>query len=148
MSSNLKERDGPYVASAVLCDRVLTERSGAFSPINIVDRLTLNPPPGVVVPELLPPLDVTIFVLLRSGGARGRHTLRLRAETPSGQKLPEITVPAHFEGDGDRGAAFIFRPLPWRLGGEGLYWIDVLLGERMLTRIPFRVVLNSVGHAA
>lgn len=124
--------DGPYLAAAFLCEKVLQEKDEAVSIIRIIDRVTWTVPASTS-PETLPPiaLNLSAFVSLKSGNARGRHTIKWRAETPSGIKLPEQLLPALFEGE-DRGVNLILI-LNIVIDQEGVYWFDVLLEEQLLT---------------
>jgi len=97
------ENNGPYLIAAVICEKVLQEKDETVSLIRIIDRVTLTVPASLF-PETLPPLNLNLnaFISLKSGSAKGRHTIKWRVETPSGIKLPEQLIPVLFEGD-DRG---------------------------------------------
>lgn len=132
-------RTGPYAVTAVICERVLEDKDGVLSLIRVIDRITRTVT-GPNVPEAMPTvrLDYTAVVTLKSGSARGRHTLKIRPEAPSGQQLEPIEVPVFLEGD-DRGVnAILF--LGFDLDQEGLYWFDVLVNDELLTRMPLRVI--------
>ena len=122
-----------------MCEKVLTEQDGVLSVIRIVDRVTVTSA-GPDVPDEMPPtqLNLSAVVSFRSGSARGRYTVRLRPEDPSGVQLPVLEMPVHFEGE-ERGANLVisFNMLAEH---EGLYWIDVLFREDLITRIPLRVI--------
>lgn len=132
---------GPWVASAVFCERVLHEADGVLSLIRIVDRFTQSaagPNPPAEMPPF--PLDVWAVIVLKADQALGRHTIRIRPEAPSGERLAVTELPVLFEG-GDRGAALLLN-VQLALEHEGLYWFDVLHGEQEtpLTRMPLRLV--------
>jgi len=137
--------DGPYLITAALCEKVLQEKDDVVSLIRIVDRIviTVN---ALGSPEKMPPLPINLiaFICLKSGGARGRHTIKWRTETPSGINLPEQLLPVLFEGE-DRGVN-LFLNLNLVADQEGLYWFDVLLENQMLTRIPLRIVYQRIGQ--
>ncbi len=132
-------KDGPYLSLAAICEKVLTEQDGVLSLIRIIDRVVVATA-GSDVPDELPPtpLNFTVVVALKSGSARGRHKITLRPENPSGQQMNSLEVPIHFEGE-DRGANVIIG-FNMTAEQEGLYWIDVLFGETVLTRMPLRVI--------
>jgi len=90
--------------------------------------------------------NVTILISLKSGKARGRNTIRLRPEAPSGLKFPDQLLPVLFEGE-DRGVNLILN-LNLVVEQEGVYWFDVLLEEQLLTRIPLRVLYQRIGQSA
>lgn len=132
-------QDGPYLALAAICEKVLSEADGVLSLIRVIDRVVVGAS-GADVPDELPPtpLAFTVVVALKSGSARGRHKLTLRPESPSGQQMSSLEVPIHFEGE-DRGANVIIN-FNLTAEEEGLYWIDVLFEDKTLTRMPLRVI--------
>ena len=132
-------KDGPYLALAAICEKVLNEADGVLSLIRIIDRVIVGAA-GSEVPDDLPPtqLNFTVVVSLKSGSARGRHKITLRPESPSGQQMNSLDVPIHFEGE-DRGANVIIG-FNITAEEEGLYWIDVLFADELLTRMPLRVI--------
>ena len=138
---------GPHLAIAVLCEKVLTEQDGVLSVIRVIDRVTVSSA-GPDVPEAMPPTQVSLsaVVSFRSGSARGRYTVRLRPEDPSGMQLPALEMPVHFEGE-ERGANLVIS-FNFLAEHEGLYWIDVLFQEDVVTRIPLRVIYQPQRFAA
>jgi Family of unknown function (DUF6941) len=87
------------------------------------------------------PVNLTAVLALKSGSARGRHSIRLTAEAPSGEQLPqEVTLPVLLEGE-ERGVNVVLN-LGFQAEHEGLYWFNVYFGTQdvLLTRIPLRVI--------
>lgn len=138
--------DGPYLLAAFLCEKVLQEKDETISIIRIVDRVTLTVPASIS-PETLPPisLNLSAFISLKSGNARGRYSIKWRTETPSGIALPEQLLPALFEGE-DRGVNLILA-LNIIVDQEGVYWFNMLLEDQLLTRIPLRVLYQRIGQS-
>ena len=133
---------------AVLCEQVLTEQDGVNSAIRIVDRL-FNQAVGPGAPQEMPPAAFTLkaLIVLKSDRARGRHTVSLQMEEPSGQSTEIGEMPVLLEGE-DRGANIVV-DLALSLTHEGLHWIDVLLDEEtLLTRMPLRVIYQPHRTAA
>ncbi len=54
--------------------------------------------------------------------------------------------PVLFEGQ-DRGVAIV-APMTLVLDEEGLYWFDVTFEEKLVTRIPLRVLYQRVGQSS
>jgi hypothetical protein len=138
---------GPYVATAVLCERVLHERDNTVSLIRIVDRLTVSA--SAEAPEEMPPVHVnnlTAFLSFKAGFARGKYQVTLRPVAPSGAVLPEVSMPAFFEGD-ERGVQHQIA-LALQLHEEGLYWFEVLIEGAVLTRMPLRILYQRVALMA
>lgn len=118
------------------------------SAIRIVDRL-FHQAVGPEAPQDMPPAAFTLkaLIVLKSDQARGRHTISLRMEEPSGQQAEIGEMPVLFEGE-DRGANLVV-DLALSLDQEGLHWIDVLLDEEtVLTRMPLRVIYQPQRTAA
>lgn len=132
-------KDGPFLAAAFFCENILEDKDGTLSAIRIVDRVTQQAT-GPGAPKDMPPLTVTLWMLvvLRSGKARGRRTISLRPEGPSGRQAPPMELSVHFEGE-ERGQNFRTQ-IGFVAEDEGLYWFDVLLEDELLTRVPLRVV--------
>jgi hypothetical protein len=139
------EPEGPYIQVAALCEKVLQEKDGVLSVIRVVDRI-ISTAAGAAPPERMPPVPINLTALLsfKSGFVRGSYTMTLRTRTPSGRYMsPELAMPVLFEGDEDRGANLIVN-VNLQADEEGLYWFDVLLGGRVLTRMPLRVVYRPI----
>ncbi|MEK7754136.1 MAG: hypothetical protein AAB403_02130 [Planctomycetota bacterium] len=133
------ERFRPYVAVAVLCEKVLREADGVLSAIRIVDRFfvsgpTPQMPPGNILTNLL--------IILKSGFFKGKAKVRVTPRTPDNQRMPELSFDQLFEGD-DRGVAIIAQ-FAFPVAEEGLYWLDIAFEQDVLTSIPMRVVYRQV----
>jgi hypothetical protein len=137
---------GPYLIAALLCERVLQEKDETVSIIRMVDRITLTVPASTS-PATLPPLPLalTLFLAFKSGSARGRNTIKLRIESPSGLRLPEQLLPVLFEGE-DRGVNLNLA-LSMIIDQEGVYWFEIFLEEEFLTRVPLRILYQRIGQS-
>ena len=137
---------GPYLNAALLCEKVLQEKDEVISAIRLVDRITLTAHASSS-PETLPPLPVSLYALIsfKSGNAKGRHTLKWVAETPSGIRLPEQLLSVHFDGD-DRGVNLVLN-INMIVNQEGVYWFDIILEDQLITRIPLRILYQRVGQS-
>jgi hypothetical protein len=134
---------GPFLQIAALCEQVLEEKTGVLSLIRIVDRLQVVIPTNSMGQAASPPpYTLTVIVSMRSGTARGSHELTIRPEAPNGMKQASFAVTVLFEGE-DRGVNVVL-PIPIQTDIEGLYWFDVLLDDKLLTRVPMRIVHQRV----
>jgi len=139
----ISESGGPYLAMAVLCEKVLDEKDGVLSAIRIVDRMVYAAH-GPDAPQEMPPVPVNIQALIsfKSGQVRGEYIVKIKSNDP--EKL-EVSMPIRLEGD-ERGANVILN-LGFTAKKEGLFWFDVFLGDKLITRIPLRLVYQKVSPA-
>ena len=130
----------PFVQVAAICQAPMQETNGLFSLIRIMDRV----PIGGITDEMQPqPLNqLSLVVILKAGEMKGKYTLSIIPQTPSGQRLPPLQMPVLFEGD-ERGVV-LCTPLGLVATEEGLYWFDVSIEKEVLTRIPLRVMYQKV----
>ena len=136
--------NGPFVQAALLCDLALEDKQGVLSAIRIVDRFFLPSTDTTGMGQGTPrALRTWLVVALKAGEAKGRHVVKLAVESPSGNRSPLPDADVLFEGP-DRGVNLVMN-LQLGIQEEGLYWIDIFLGEDRLTRIPLRVVFQRVG---
>jgi hypothetical protein len=137
---------GPYLQMAIICERVLREQDGVLSVIRIIDRLT-HTIVGTELPDPLPPVSYTVWFALafKSGSARGRQTLKIVQEQPSGLRRDLLEHSLMLEGE-DRGANFVAQ-VQAKFEQEGIYWFDVFLSDQFMTRMPFRLTYNLVRRA-
>lgn len=126
----------PFVQVACICEKVLIEQDNVASLIRIVDTSTIelptNPPPGVGIL-----MDLTVFVSLKSGDVVGESEVGLRLIAPDNVEHPVRMWPVEFRGN----ESGVNLRIALALQGPklGLYWLDVLWKEEVLTRIPFRL---------
>lgn len=134
---------GPYVQAACICENVIEDKTGTLSLIRLIDVLNTTSA-GPNPPEDMPPVQYTgkLVLMLKSGLAIGRNTLRIVPELPSGETQGEMSVTVHFEGE-EKGSNVVSE-LRYTFTKEGLHWFNVYLGGDKLTAIPFRVRYNRV----
>ena len=139
------ETGGPWLALAVLCEKAIEDKEGRLHLIGILDRLIFTAS-GDNAPEAMPAtvVQVTAVISFKSGFAKGRYTVGLRPVDPSGLQAQTLTVPILLEGD-DRGANVILG-VNAQVAEEGLYWFDVLLEQRIVSRIPLRVLYQRTSY--
>lgn len=134
---------GPYLQSAFFCEKALKEESGVFSYIRVVDRVT-HTVTGPNAPQNMPAvtLPLTLVITVKSGRARGRQMVTIRRESPAGLREQPISMPVFLEGE-DRGVGIVMETnLTYE--EEGLYWFDVELDGRLVTRMPLRLLYHRV----
>lgn len=134
---------GPFLVAALICDRVLQEKDNVLSLVRIIDQLT-HTVVGPSMPDELPKVsyNLTFFLSFKSGRARGRQTVALIMEDPSGIRKRVVSQSMQLEGE-NRGANLVIQSnITFNM--EGIYWFDVLLEEQLVTRMPFKVMYQLV----
>jgi hypothetical protein len=133
---------GPFLQAAFFCEKVLQEKDGVMSAIRLVDRFTLSSS-AEGAPDLMPEINVGISILIafKSGDVKGKLELKVRPVAPSGQELPGFVGPLLFEG-ADRGSSVVIQ---YGLSAkeEGIYWFDVILDNKLITKMPLRIIYEK-----
>jgi len=139
MMTDDAEYGGPWLQAAVFCEKLLQEQDGVVSLIRVIDRFMIQAS-GPEPPERMPAARLSMmgYLAFKSGIARGSYSVTIKGVSPLGRPLPGMTLPMLLEGE-DRGAGLGFQ-LNLDAQEEGLYWFEVLIGERLITRMPLRVV--------
>lgn len=127
--------------SAFLCEKLLEERDGSLTPVRILESTTVEAF-GPNAPREMPAVQVTatLVVLLAAGAALGRVNVALRWHLPSvvdTRDIVEGTV--IFGGNPGEVRRLVLDNLTLGVDTVGLYWFDVLVEGRLVTRIPWRV---------
>lgn len=129
---------GPFVAMAVFCERLDQQPDGTVDVLGVVDGVSLDADPGGdTFDDGAPVVRLLGLVSLRAGGARGGHTLSLRAHFPDGELGATLARPIELT-DRSPGATIGF-PFELEARETGTYWFDVVYDDRLLTRIPLVV---------
>jgi hypothetical protein len=123
------------------------ETNGVMSAIRVLDRYTF-----ILGPDnqpLSPKQPVFFLINFKSGEALGNLAVKLEREDPSALRTTLLETQLFFEGQ-DRGAQLVvsadFEPVE-----PGLYWYDVFVSERLVTRMPLRAIFQpqpTVGSGA
>jgi len=142
---------GPFVQIAAFCQAPLQEGTRQLSIIRIIDRIdvpipkfpaAMKLPEGVAMP--VPPYQITLVIVLKSGIYKGKGTITIQPKSPTGKALPVAQFPALFEGE-ERGVQIIM-PMAIVFQEEGPYWFEIGLREPgiILTKVPLRVMHQEV----
>jgi len=137
---------GPYLAAALFCERVIEEKDGVLSIVRVIDRI-IHSASGADTPEVMPPLSygLTALICLKSGKASGAVQVRVDMESPSGLVKSGPSMTALMEGgEGDRGQNLIMK-MQMMFEEPGLYWFNVRVEDKIVTRMPLRVVYMRTG---
>lgn len=131
--------DGPFLQTAVICERLLVEQDGVLSPIRLIDRVIFLTDEDDK--PLQPSHHLVLLVTFRAGAARGSFNVEIRREKPSTEVDTILSAPVYFEGDGDRGANLVVNML-FEPELAGLNWFDVWFERERVTRIPLRAIFQ------
>lgn len=135
---------GPYLNVATFCEQVIEEKSGVLSLIRMVDRINVTAS-GPTVPESMPPQTLKWFLVIsmRTGAARGTHTIKIEPELPSGIRQSPLLLSVHFEGGENQGQNVVTK-INMPLQEPGLYWFRIYLDDQFLTQVPVEVVFSKI----
>jgi hypothetical protein len=143
-------KGGPYLAAALICERVLADQDGAMSAIRIVDQftLTLDPatPPELPSKEHPIPVTLSILLILKTGDSPGEHAIRLDMQYPSGKSETAFEQKIQFQPQPQSGANLRFN-VTIRVHSSGLFWMDVFLDSKRITRMPFQITIQRADAA-
>ena len=131
---------GPYVTVAAFCDRAITENDGVISLIRVIDVVNLQVQ-GPVAPDELPPggiLNTTFVLMIKAGRALGRQVVQINMEHPDTTVHPGPEQAVNLSG-GQGGGANLIMQMQIQLSDTGLYWANVLINSRMMSRTPLQV---------
>lgn len=132
MANNL-----PLVKAALTCERVLHEKDGVLSIIRVVDTFFLAPKPAVAE-NVVVGAPMTALISIVSGEVVGEGLVTVRVRRPNGivsdlpEKMPVLLKGGHHSANVI--VQFVVQDEP---GAFGLYWLDVLWDDSLLTSIPF-----------
>jgi hypothetical protein len=134
---------GPYLQVGCLCENVIEDKFGVLSIIRVIDTVTRTAA-GPNPPDEMPPFqyEIKLVLMFKSGKARGRSSVRIVPEKPTGASMEAISLTIHFEGE-EKGQNFITN-MALTLEHEGLYWFNVYLDDEKFSAIPLRVKYNRV----
>jgi hypothetical protein len=132
------DNDGPYVAVAVFCEHILTEKDGTLSVIRIRDTFDIQPAPSNTRINTPPIAPIPALISFRSGGAKGKKLVSIEVTTPSGKKLKsQMNLPVIFE-ESQLGVNLI-TTIDLEIEEVGVYWFDVLIDNQIMTRMPLKI---------
>jgi len=132
----------PLLMAAFFCENILEEKEGVLTAVRIVDVLKVRIPDLSGIPEgqPKPTIATQIKALLgfKSGEAKGKRTVHLTVVAPSGKRRK--TVPTTVTFMGNELGVNIRAQVVVEAEEEGLYWYEVRVDGKLLTRMPLRIV--------
>jgi len=150
MSDAAHVHGGPYLRCALICERVLEEKDNVLSAVRIFERFIVAAT-GPDAPESIPKTTVPFALLISfiPGEARGSARVQVQMEEPSNLKREPLEFTVHF--DAPSNPVNLILNFQLDIEQPGLYWFDVLLDGRLITRVPLLLQyqatrLPSQGH--
>lgn len=127
-------RKKPFLAVAVLCEKILREEDNVISLVRLFDTFNLSGetptiPPGVATTNM--------YLQFKSGEAIGTRRLSVVGRSPSGEETTLFENRIDFNGG--EGGAVASIDLKLAVKEAGLYWFDVMINDELMTKIPLRV---------
>lgn len=140
MAGELGFDTGPFVNLATFCEQVIQDKSDVMTLVRIVDRITLSAHGGEA-PDDLPTgavVNTNLVIGLCPGDARGSQKVQVTVVHPDGTRHPGPVYPVHFTQGANQGANLLIQ-LEIVLSTQGLYWTDIAVNGRLVTRVPLEV---------
>ncbi|HEY2784587.1 MAG TPA: hypothetical protein VGJ05_06380 [Fimbriiglobus sp.] len=145
MKITKQKTNGPFLAAALFCETAIESKTGAMSIINVYDSLdltlTLDAPKDIPSEGNRLPILITIFLSFRTGDASGEHTVGFSIVSPSGKRNEPIEKKELFSVEPNGGRNLVFR-LNLMAASVGLFYVDVFLNKKIITRMPLLVKLT------
>ncbi|MDQ6948240.1 MAG: hypothetical protein M3256_18725 [Actinomycetota bacterium] len=131
---------GPYVSLSVFCEQAIEDKNGVLTIVRIIDQVTVSVA-DTNAPDELPlgsAIATTLVIALKARRALGKQKVQVIVEHPDGTRHDGPEMPVHLSPGPGGGANLILRTT-LVLSTTGLYWADVLVNGRLVTRSPLEV---------
>lgn len=133
---------GPFLAAAVFCESIMEESSKIVSAIKIIDGVQyyIHPDAPDDVPSKEHPVPISQRALLtfKTGDSPGTHHLKMVLEEPSGNRQ-EIKTQEIVLSPPPQGGCNVTSTIAIPIRANGVYWFDVFLDGKLMTRMPLNV---------
>jgi hypothetical protein len=141
-----KKNGGPYLAAACFCERTIEDKSdSALSAIRLIDQITISLPAGLPIDfpseENRISVPVSSLLVFKTGDAPGEHNIRVVMVSPSGKESPPFEQKFIFPA-GENSGINITATNKFMVVKGGLFWLDVYLDGKQVTRMPIRILVE------
>ncbi len=132
-------QDGPYLVTAIICEKVLQEQDGVKSAIRIVDRIT-HSVAGPDVPEKMPTVGINfqLLIKMKSGKSPGKHHIKVTLVDPRKKELGSVTQTINMEQGESRGMDILL-PINMKIEQEGVFWFEIWCDDFLMTKTPLEI---------
>lgn len=141
MAGELGFDTGPFVNAAAFCESVIEGKDGVLTLVRVIDQFKVETQ-GPEAPDEMPPniiISPNLVVILRAGQARGSLAFQVVIENPDGTRVASPERSIQFPGGGENAGINIVVPMRLMLTSAGVYWGDVMVNHRLMTRVPLLV---------
>lgn len=126
---------GPYIQTALLCDKLLQERDGSISAIRITDRFTcLDLPPTANYNNTI---SAKLLVSLKAGSLTGKFTAKVELVDPCDKILKTYEQKLNLKEPPD--GCDIIEDISFKPDEEGLYRLNTYLEREFMTCVQFQI---------
>jgi hypothetical protein len=147
MRCPMSRNDGPFLALAIICERVLVERDDVMSLIRIFDQWIIKGPTEKMPSNTVVPFNLVLS--FRAGRFRGAASVTIKETSPSDIVLWESTASVQFPIDkGDEQGSNLLASLNLAAAEEGIYWFEISLENHVITRIPLKIAYQRIVEMA
>ncbi len=126
---------------ATLCESVLQEAENRFTLVRLLDRMEIAFPADAPDPFPSVTIQIKAVIAFKSGGFVGEKKLAVKTVDPKGE-IAAAAFESRLVFEGNEHGTQLVLSLNIGTDREGLYWLDVLLDEEMVTRIPLRLTFT------
>ena len=141
-----EDSGGPYVLAALVCHRISTDPETNVATYHDVLDQIIQYTPTTERPDRMSPMSLHLRfgIKLAAGAARRGVPLRLLMIDSDEVVLGERVWPLAFTSSEETVSYSI--ALTCDITHHGVYWYVLLYGKRMLTKVPFSVIVNPKPH--
>ena len=137
----IKDREGPFLAAAFFCDKVLDEKDDVLSAIRIVNKITLTASSPEITLETNPAkINLMGLVSIRAGDVKGNHKIRVISDSEILSEPSQIEVDISFDGK-TVATNNVIITLGIEVKREGIIWFAVFFDDKLLTKMPLQIQL-------
>jgi hypothetical protein len=138
---------GPFLAGAFFCESIMEDVNKMLSAIKILDTVSfwLSPDAPEDMPSKEHPISISqnFLLMFKTGDAPGKHDLKLVLQQPDGKKRELLTREIEMSKD-PSGGANVKTAATLQLYTQGLYWVEVILDGKRLTKVPLRFLVQRL----
>ena len=127
----------------MFCQDILEDTTRNISALGIMDGIQFQIAPNMPddFPSKITPIQaaLNLLIIIRTGDSPGEHDLKLIMQTPSGKRSELSSRKIELSSDPNGGAQLKIRT-NLQLYSSGVFWIDLILDGKRITRMPLNVI--------